>query len=245
MWAAAGKLGEMTELWRSKNRCCLTEKSRMPTLTYPLALLYGKQKGSQVLSRFANFRYPKGSGIGNNHPVKQNTHSLFKQVISHFFTRDEWNQVVKSLQKQNARLQERWKAEGRPQRPLTQDSQLCPPGSQCRFRRLAFVHGVVRELGIDNLQVILAGISCPDDRVPWPGCGKRWDRVKIVADKKENKDLRFWVGGSLEFWPQFTLHPTPLEHTKWQMYCIIFIPHLSHTLGGNPGGLRYQIKINI
>lgn len=56
---------------------------------------------------------------------------------------------------------------------ITEHSELRPPGAQGGLRGLAFVRGIVRELGVCDLQVVLPGVRGAHDPVPWPGCRDR------------------------------------------------------------------------
>lgn len=60
---------------------------------------------------------------------------------------------------------------------ITEHGELGPPRAQGGLRGLALVGGVVRQLGVADLQVVLPGVRGAHDPVPWPGCrdtkGKR------------------------------------------------------------------------
>lgn len=53
---------------------------------------------------------------------------------------------------------------------ITEHGELGPPRAQGGLRGLALVGGVVRQLGVRDLQVVLPGIRRAHDPVPRPGC---------------------------------------------------------------------------
>lgn len=54
---------------------------------------------------------------------------------------------------------------------ITEHGELGPPRAQGSLCSLALIGGVVRQLGVRDLQVVLPGIRGAHDPVPWPGCG--------------------------------------------------------------------------
>lgn len=56
---------------------------------------------------------------------------------------------------------------------ITEHGEFCSPGAQGGLRGLALVRGIIRELGVCDLQVVLPGLCRAHDAVPWPGCRKR------------------------------------------------------------------------
>lgn len=56
---------------------------------------------------------------------------------------------------------------------ITEHGELCPPGAQGGFSGLTFIRGIIRELGIGDLQVVLPGVCRAHDPVPWPRCRNR------------------------------------------------------------------------
>lgn len=62
---------------------------------------------------------------------------------------------------------------------LTQHGELGPAGPQCSLGGLALIHGVIGELGVSDLQVVLARVGCAHDAVAWPGCRDSMGRVNM------------------------------------------------------------------
>lgn len=53
---------------------------------------------------------------------------------------------------------------------ITEHGELGPPRAQGGLRGLALIGGVIRQLGVSDLQVVLPGIRGAHDPVPRPGC---------------------------------------------------------------------------
>lgn len=56
---------------------------------------------------------------------------------------------------------------------ITEHGEFGPPGAQGGLRGLTFIRGIVRELGVCDLQVVLPSICRAHDPVPRPGCRNR------------------------------------------------------------------------
>lgn len=56
---------------------------------------------------------------------------------------------------------------------ITEHGEFRSPGAQGGLGGLALVRGVVRELGVRDLQVVLPGVRRAHNPVPRPGCRNR------------------------------------------------------------------------
>ena len=56
---------------------------------------------------------------------------------------------------------------------ITEHGEFRSSGAQGGLRGLALVRGIIRKLGVCDLQVVLSGLRRAHDSVPWPGCRKR------------------------------------------------------------------------
>lgn len=59
---------------------------------------------------------------------------------------------------------------------LTEDVEFGPPGAQGGLRGLTLKQRVIRQLGVGDLQVVLANVQSPENPVPGPGCGGDTER---------------------------------------------------------------------
>lgn len=80
---------------------------------------------------------------------------------------------------------------------ITEHGELGPPGAQRGLRGLAFVRGIVRELGVCDLQVVLPGVRGAHDPVPRPGCRDRKGEPSVSPSPR----------GSQPEYPVLTLCP--------------------------------------
>lgn len=62
---------------------------------------------------------------------------------------------------------------------ITEHGEFGPPGAQGSLSGLALIGGIIRELGICDLQVVLPSIRRAHDPVPWPGCRDRKGKTRV------------------------------------------------------------------